>query len=202
MADTSNWKTKNVVFGSNYVFKANKKIPTDTIISTVKDVMKDDTIRPQRGGVIMYGLFEGNTYFGLAKDSQYHELTDFGGGIKYKDDKNAVEGSLREFNEESLKIFEQITNIDIENNIAIYDSKNILIFLKIENLDPYAINNKFDERYAEHYTISTKEPEVCGIVWLNYKNFWDLIKTEKSNYQMYSRVKNFLYRAPNLESKL
>lgn len=202
MSDTLNWKTKSGVFGSNYVFKANKKVLSETIISTVRDVMKDETIKPQRGGVIMYGVLEGITYFGLAKDSQFHELTDFGGGIKYKEDKNAVEGALREFNEESLKIFKKIENTDIENNVAIYDSKNILIFLKVENLDPNAINKKFEDRYAEHYTISTKEPEVCGIVWLNHKKFWELIQTESSNYQMYSRVKNFLYRAQNLEYKL
>lgn len=203
MANAANWRSKsnkNLLTENWKSFKdKNYYIVT---VTNVNEVLKNDIIRPQRGGVIMYGKYEDEIYFGLAKDSKTHELTDFGGGIKYKNDGNSIVGALREFNEESLKIFEEISPNEIGNVTVIYGKNDILVFLPIQNLDPIDINSRFETRYSEHSELYSKEPEVCGIVWVNYNEFWNLVFNDNSNHILYSRVKKLISNANDIKYHL
>ena len=84
--------------------------------------------RPQRAGVIMYTIINDEVLFGMGLDTRTHDITDFGGGVSYKIDKNAIIGALREFREETLEIFNKINMDDIMNSKVIYDENNLIIF--------------------------------------------------------------------------
>lgn len=178
-----------------------KKLP---VIKTTVQNLNLECVRPQRAGVIIYTFFEGATFFGLGLDSRTHDLTDFGGGVFYKTDQNVVRGALREFEEETLQIFQEIKPEDIKKCPVIYDDDNLIIFIHLK-VDPDAVCSRFNRSYLE--TIDNNklhrargeasrrkfiDPEVCGITWLSWEEFQRSIKDKGI---MFSRVQRFLMRA-------
>lgn len=188
------------------------------VIKTKVHNLNLDCVKPQRAGVIIYTIINGSTYFGLGLDSKTHDLTDFGGGVIYKTDENVVRGALREFEEETLEIFDTITPTDIKECPVIYDDNNLIVFIHM-NVDPDTTCFAFNEKYKQvmnsypppissgksTFGTSTRtpsgcigrrrkryEPEVCGITWLSWEDFQKSIK-EKGI--MFSRVQRFLNRA-------
>lgn len=172
------------------------------VIKTKVGNLNLDCVKPQRAGVIIYTIINGSTYFGLGLDSKTHDLTDFGGGVIYKTDENVIKGALREFEEETLEIFDPITPTDIKECPVIYDDNNLIVFIHM-NVDPDTTCFAFNEKYKQVMnacppTISSGrrrkryEPEVCGITWLSWEDFQKCIK-EKGI--MFSRVQRFLNRA-------
>lgn len=97
----------------------------------VKDI-NVEVIKPQRGGVIIYTCVGNNIYFGMGLDSRTHDLTDFGGRIKYRTDGNAIRGALREFREESLEIFDTLSVEDVKHCPVLCDSDDLIIFIYVE----------------------------------------------------------------------
>ena len=177
------------------VISKSRKFP---VIKTTVNNLNLECVKPQRAGVIIYTVVEGATYFGLGLDSRTHDLTDFGGGVIYKKDHNVIKGALREFEEETLQIFEKIIPDDIKKCPVIYDEQNLIIFIHME-IDPDAVCYNFNTRYneiIELINVGTKkkmrDPEVCGITWLNWEDFQKAIKNEGI---MFSRVQRFLNRA-------
>jgi len=168
------------------------------VIKTTVQSLNLECVKPQRAGVIIYTVVEGATYFGLGLDSRTHDLTDFGGGVIYKKDHNVIRGALREFEEETLQIFEKIIPEDIKKCPVIYDELNLIIFIHMD-IDPNSVCYNFNIRYnniIEMNNTGTKkkirDPEVCGITWLNWEDFQKAIKNEGI---MFSRVQRFLNRA-------
>jgi len=175
-----------------------------TVIKTTVQNLNVECVKPQRAGVIIYTVVEGATFFGLGLDSRTHDLTDFGGGVIYKIDKNVINGALREFEEETLQIFEEITPEDIKKCPVIYDDKNFIIFIHL-SIDPDVVCSSFNARhetFMEHnrsqrikYEGSRRkfrDPEICGITWLTWEEFQRAIKSEGI---IYSRVQRFLNKA-------
>lgn len=157
--------------------------------------------RPNRGGIIMYTVYNGVLYFGLAVDAETHDLTDAGGAIDYNIDKTAVRGCVREFIEETLNIFETVTEEHLQSCPVVYDEKNMIIFMHIA-VDPNEVSRKLLENYKEIIKersklsrLRTKKcpslPEVCGITWLTKESFKDSLERPGI---MYSRVRKFLSR--------
>lgn len=150
-------------------------------------------VLPQRAGVIIYTMVEDTIYIGLGLDSRSHDLTDFGGSVKYRADGNAIVGALREFQEETLDIFEPLKIQDIKDCPVIYDENNLIIFINL-NIDPNVVSQKFNKHY-EILTTKNKlynaleEPEVCGITWFTWHDFQHIIWNKSV---MFSRVQNFL----------
>lgn len=183
-------------------FHGKRQLPV--IKTTVKN-LNLDCVRPERAGVILYTVVDGATFFGLGLDSRTHDLTDFGGGVSYKHDQNVIRGALREFEEETLQIFEKIIPEDIKRCPIIYDDHNLIIFIHLE-VNPDDVCSKFNQQYSDiinNNNISRKDdhkvsckkirdPEVCGITWLNWEDFQRIIKRRGI---MFSRVQRFLNRA-------
>lgn len=163
-----------------------KRVDNSVIKSSV-DKLNLTHVTPNRAGVILYTVVNTQTYLGLGLDSRYHEITDFGGGIIYKTDKNVIEGALREFMEETLHIFRDITIDDIRHCPVIYDDSNLLIFIHVDN-DPETISKIFNQKFVTE----TKHQEVCGITWLSWAQFLHVISERDI---MFSRLRNFLKRA-------
>ncbi len=148
-----------------------------------------NTIKPPRAGVIIYTKIDNEIYFGLGIDNASKEITDFGGGISYKErDKNVILGALREFKEETLGIFGSLSYMDVIDSPVIYNTLNLIIFKYID-MDPDLINHLFLEAYQNHIN-----PEVSGILWMNTNEFKHCIMTRG---KMFFRVQNFLQKAGN-----
>lgn len=178
--------------------KTNRQSP---IIKTIVQNLDLECVKPQRAGIILYTVVDGATYIGLGLDSRTHDLTDFAGHIEYGKDANCIDGSLREFHEETLSIFEPFTVEDISHCPVIYDNRNLIIFVHI-TIDPDNISTAFNEKYKRVLSSGQfnagrrkhNEPEVCGITWLTWEEFQNSIHSKGI---IYSRVQRFLLRADN-----
>lgn len=160
-----------------------------TVIKTLVRDLNLNYVKPKRAGVIVYTHHKGTTYFCLGLDSKTHDLTDFGGSVMLKHE-TAVEGALREFDEETLSVFERIVPSDISHCPVLYDSQNMIIFLNM-NLCPDTACKKFKEKFREEVK-KGHCPEVCGITWITWSDFQSMISGRCS---LYIRVKNFLKKA-------
>jgi hypothetical protein len=148
------------------------------------------TVKPQRAGIILYTKINDVLYFGLGVDNITKEYTDFGGGISYKPhgDKNVIEGALREFNEETLNIFDLNYN-DVQDCLAMYNTNNLVIFKYVEqNIN--LIKNTFLNTYNK--IKNNMIPEVCDIVWLSQNEFKNQIMIRGN---MFHRLQCFLQKA-------
>ena len=170
------------------------------VTKTIVQNLNLECVKPQRAGIIPYTVVNGAIYLGMALDSRTHDLTDFGGGVIYRTDRDAIRGALREFEEETLSIFEPISSEDIGHCPVIYDDRNLIVFVHID-IDPdtvcLAFNEKFEKALEtlppqEESGRRRGEPEVCGITWLTWEEFQDCLKVRGI---MFSRVQKFLFRA-------
>jgi hypothetical protein len=123
-----------------------------------------------------------NRIFGFGVDFQYGTFTDFGGGIKYKYDKDAVSAALRELKEESLGLFDFNKQM-IQNCCCIYNKDILIIFIPIL-IKPEICNNYFS-------TLVKKEtkPEVSKLEWISEK---DLIEKVQRPYIIYEPVRSLV----------
>lgn len=175
---------------SNKIFKTQ-------VVKTKIENINLTYVRPRRAGVIIYTYYNGSIYFGLGLDSRTHDLTDFGGQISYYSDKNVVNGLIREFEEETLNIFEKILPSDIKQCPVIYDRNNLITFVHL-NIDPDTVSKTFNRKYCsfmdtnKHSRKKEPDPEVCGITWLSWEEFQHSIKTIGI---FYFRVRKFLAAA-------
>lgn len=183
---------KNDVYKYHYYCKL-KNEKNDYLV--VRKLVKDIdllTTKPHRAGVIIYTIYNNQLYFGLGVDTNSAELTDFGGGVSYKDnrDKNVIYGALREFEEETLGIFGEINYNDYFNCMALYNNNNLIIF-KLMDVNPVLVRNLF----LHQYDLSIKNnilPEVCDIKWLTSTEFKEIISKRGA---MFHRVQNFLQQS-------
>ena len=109
----------------------------------------------------------------------------------YKTDHDVISGALREFNEETLQIFDPITIENIKNCPVVYDPNNLIIFIHI-GVNPNDVCKVFNDKYKDLIKQNKQEPEVCGITWLTWEEFQHIIKTRGI---LYYRVRRFLNRA-------
>jgi hypothetical protein len=168
------------------------------VIKTTVQNLDLECVCPRRAGVIIYTVVGESTYFGVGLDSRTHDLTDFGGGVCYKTDHNVIKGALREFDEETLSIFEPITLEKIKHCPTIYDNNNLIVFIHMQ-IDPDTVSQRFNEKYTRVIEMRKcgshrrhRDPEVCGITWLTWEEFRYCIK---ENGIMFSRVQKFLAKA-------
>lgn len=120
----------------------------------------------KRAGIIPYIVNnEGQRIYALGVDTRFGSLTDFGGGVK-KGKETVIEAALREFKEETLGVFKNVSNKSIKNDVAIYNDNILIIFVKV-NVDPDYLNLMFLSN-----SIRTKTPlEVNNIAWIPEDKF-------------------------------
>lgn len=128
---------------------------------------RDD--RHHRGGIIPYLTTEvagfPQTFYCLGLDYSSGNITDFAGKREYQRDRDIIDTSLREFQEETLRVFGNLTREDLirRRSTVIYDHQSVAILVPFTNLDML--------RIADNYLRSTrslrKEPELSMLIWLN-----------------------------------
>lgn len=174
-------------------------------VKKVQDIDWEQT-KPMRGGVIIYTEINNNIYFCLGIDTKSGDLTDFGGGISYKKDLTALNGGMREFKEESLKVFDEITLEQLNEGIVVYSKFIMIVFIKIfvSSLDELITTSR---KFLKLSKI-TRNPEIVELIWLNSFDFLDIIKhgcikvpKEYHNYELNTLIKSDRYN-PNGVRKL
>jgi len=176
------------------------KFPRPYIFPTVTKVklVNLETVKPQRAGVIMYTVHQGLTYFGLGIDTRSHDLTDFGGTVMYQLDQDVINGALREFQEETLEIFEPLTSVQIAECPVVYDLRNLIIFVHL-NVSPNRVSQRFLKEHREIVLRDSYPPEICGITWLTWAEFKEAIAQKGI---LFSRIQKFLSKARDLNRML
>ena len=134
--------------------------------------------QPYRAGIVVYTIYEGTIYLALGLDALFKELTDFGGGVKYSKDGDALNGALREFMEESLYSFGVLDKSDLQYSLAIHDDRTV-IFLYYWDVKPEQIVSTFRRRVEV-----LPHPEVIDIVFIPLSDFVSKIRTRG----VYSKV--------------
>lgn len=147
-------------------------------IKNVKMIMET----PSRSGVIIYTHFKGKTYFCLGVDSNFGDLTDFGGGMKKNE--TFINCGLRELEEESKGVFGEIKEEEIQSNMGVY-SKNMMIMFIYRNVDMVKTKKDFKPNN-----------EVSNIEWIETKDFIDIISGKGK--RMYSRVRRVLQKVTDI----
>ena len=167
------------------------------------------TVKPSRGGVIISTMFQGSRWFGFGQDWKTGEITDFGGGIYYgKDtvtgkvigrrdhgsgrgrrshiDRNAIDGCLREFKEESLSVFPEISYSMIENSTVLHSKKMMIIIISLD-VCPYKISESFHSRVSK-----MSHHEIKSIFWIPESEVKQKLShnvyTKTSPFKFYSKV--------------
>jgi hypothetical protein len=145
----------------------------------------------KRAGVIPYTYVETFIDYGdgpilkkekfycLGIDSEYGNLTDFGGGVKKYE--TFTHAASRELYEESLGLFKFSSESIYECSEAIYDSNMIIMFINVKISDNANMTN-IDEmvrRYYDNYS-NVVASETKGIFWIHESKFYDLVKSGKS----------------------
>lgn len=147
-------------------------------ISTVGRVKEIDweKKKPPRAGIIVYNFYQDKVLLCMGVDRKTKELTDFGGGISYKLDKNAIRGAIREFTEESLGVFGEIEEKDLAECVVAYTCNMAIIFLPLA-CNPEEITKLFISRYSKE-----KVGEVSSLAWMEAKTFLTTLYKKKKIY--------------------
>ena len=163
------------------------------------------SVTPPRAGVILFSTtnFAGREtlWFGLGTHAQTHDLTDFGGGVSYvRMGETAVQGALREFQEETLGIFGHLDYVDITECPALLDSRMLIVFLRVA-VDPQDVSAAFSAAYKE---ARASEPEVCSIQWFTLTDLRAMINRGSGGGApvMYHLLRDFLSSAGDFTSLL
>lgn len=141
--------------------------------------------KPLRAGIIPYTFQNRELSIGIGIDSKYHEFTDFSGTVNYVEE-NCIEGAIREFKEETLSVFKDITPLDIQNYYAICDTKLMVIFVGF-NVKKDIVLDKFKKSYK-----TVKKSENCGFIWVEPEFFQSLI-TEPG--KMFEKLRKTLFES-------
>lgn len=84
----------------------------------------------QRSGVVPYVVFGNTIYFLFGIDKNTKELTDFGGGVKKGED--VLTGALREFREETSRVFMTMYNVEkLKKGISLINQDMCIIFVRL-----------------------------------------------------------------------
>jgi len=147
-------------------------------------------IKTMRSSVIpyIYRKKSGEILFLLAIDKKSGDITDFGGGVKKNE--NSLIAGLREFEEESNKIFGDLYfNLnDIYTNIAIKtsDDKMSSLFIPVSEEWSNKAEEMFDKTKEDFCQKNFKE--VDGVKWFNLEEFMKMVYNHS---RMWNRIRNF-----------
>ncbi len=130
-------------------------------VSRVSDI-DWSKIRPRRGGIIFYTIYNEALIFGFGISAKNNSLTDFGGWIRYPIDHTALNGTFREFQEETYSIF-SITKDYLKGCMSIISNISFEIFVPATS-NPVEMTNKFRNRVN-----SETDNEIKDLIWINSK---------------------------------
>ncbi len=140
--------------------------------------------RPGRGGITPMTTIEGQNYYCFAFDWNTREVTDMAGGIRYGQGKtsaryrkrgplakNAIDGSLIEFHQESLNIFKGLdafasgaAGLPIDSTV-LYNDNMMNIIVPIKGICPMQMVRDFNAAFEAKIRKDGKH-EISGLCWI------------------------------------
>lgn len=153
------------------------------------------TEKGYRAGIVLFYVENDSLYFVFGYDRKTHELTDFAGGL-LPTDRSMIDTAIREFDEESLGIFDKLTYEKLLPFKLIYDSTNLIIFVRITKQVYEKKRDEFQLKYKE--CNNPNKVEICGIESIRWEIVRDMIlinhDKKNTNTILYERVREFMYR--------
>lgn len=146
-----------------------------------------------RNGIILYTIHGGERYFLFGFDTQTLELTDFGGKYK-RQDETRVRGALREFHEETMNCFEEISEDQLQQCIGITDGDNLIIFVPVD-VSPADVCQAIEERVQDYYKKTEHIPEIVSVTWVRENDLLNCITRKDSSNTIYGKVAKLLRSA-------
>lgn len=153
-----------------------------------------------RGGYLPYIFIDGQIFFCFGQDKDTLDLTDFGGTRKYTE--NIVQCAVREGNEESRLVFSEITEEQVQGFLCLYSSNMLIILVPVDgpkgktrtkDMRDVTVRNFESGRFLNKRQIRTPcYNELSAIRWLNQEQTVNLF-SEKPKYQMFAKVRRFIY---------
>ena len=163
------------------------KFHSELVFNTVQDI-NWYTTTPIRAGVIVYNRTQNDIRFALGIDIGSTNITDFGGGVKYSEENDAVTAALREFKEETCGVFGQITVSQVGQCKVVVKGTNIMIIFIPLCVDPVNIVHRFEQAQS----VAT-DPELESIIWLDRTEFEYMISYgQHQNHTLYEPVQDLL----------
>ena len=151
-----------------------------------------EKLKTRRAGVIPYTYYNDTIYFLFGKDSQFGELTDFGGHREQCE--NSFSTAVREFKEETNSLF-AVENLDYKNTIGIIDNgeKMAIIFIRVTENWIDDAQEMFESR--KKLAPDEKHKEIQSLVWLSINQLSDILDGKPgkpTTVKMWNKVKYFL----------
>lgn len=228
VSDSCIYDSANVPTSFSRPFSHLFPIDSNTVKKSYVSEINWSMMEQRRGGVIPYCYHNGIRYFNLGVDRNYLQLTDFAGGINFRHDKDVLKGSLREFSEESLRVYGHIPQDCLDRSLAIYNYEMIIIFVDVTQIIEGHSMEEIQEIFENksHTKYHKKHKEIKSIVWIpEDKLKWmidhpkdkvrhinhPMIKKQKqenngskdsSSMEIYSVVRNCLHRAGDFYTML
>lgn len=134
------------------------------------DFSNNSTFRPKRVGIVPVVDLFGVKYYCFGVDRIHQEITDFGGGVRYRRDYSALAAATREFHEESLGVFGKLLTYQLQNDIAIYDDDNLIVIHCNDEIDIPQKVSLFNENCKQEV-----RPEVSAIIWFSVEEVRHLV---------------------------
>lgn len=163
-----------------------------SFISTVGEIDWDE-YKPTRAGILVYSIVNNRIHIGMGIDSRFKELTDFGGGIKYRKDGNALNAAMREFFEETLYVFNPAELDSLEDCTIIYNAYTCVILVQIHE-DIHRISTLYRSRKAV-----LNRTEISKIEWIPIDRFTKMITSGRG---IYARISDLLRKTPRSIDKI
>lgn len=138
-----------------------------------------------RAGVIPYTHHDGVTYFAFGVDSNNCSWVDFG-GHKEVYDNDLLDTVIREYLEESYKVFGPLTRKNLQPHFVMDGPESVEILVPVA--PPF-------HNYVKNFNnLVTPDNEISTIIWLNRQQLLTILKdplvflNENVSYPMYFRV--------------
>lgn len=131
-----------------------------TVAGYVGQLDRNYSIMINRAGIIPYYTVDGDKfYFCLAQDRVSGDYTDFGGGVKIGRE-TCIAGAIREFKEESFKIFGNVDATALRSCPAVVNNNTLVLFVKFDVTDFDFLRSKFNQIKSK-VKISENEDIIC-----------------------------------------
>ena len=162
-------------------------------ICHVSELPADKAKYWKRAGIVLYKLVgtvpTGGVGIRLAFgiDRESGDISNFAGKpLKYAD-KNILDTAVREFEEESLGVFDRVNKAQLQDSVVIYNDNEIIIF--------YRMNFNEKEIQAKFARVATSSSEMKKIYFCNVEELIDSMAPSKNGSTapiMYDRVRDLI----------
>lgn len=142
----------------------------------------------KRGGIIGYSINKDEVELVVAKDRLSGDISNFAGSMT-PSDKNIINTSIREFNEETLGVFGKIDRKVLKKCLVIYNDIEVIIFYPL-SYKKDIVSKKFISRCnKKSYT------EMENLIFCNITDFFSHLAESSGKEPIYQRVRDLMVNA-------